>query len=490
MPDKPIADLSAMTINEVAVCRRGMNPGATVALFKADTSPSLPTSNQEGRMSKTNMGAAPPGFTACSDCADPGGCSKAGACSADVDKGACGTGKDKKDGVNKCAPLVPHRAAPASDPFAKSAKEIMDDLFKGIANPAPALVAGVMKAVADAKDIGAAEVKKAQDAIAASNAALAKAGDDDAKTFGQVLPAQLVLDDWWTYNDALRTSLRSILESTDTDDSTKLQMVAASLDQFRNAMTLRMSAAIAAASAATNVLLKSSVSKSAGTGSVPAHTATINKEALAVTGTNSTPLTDTLAKAASVDDVLKALPANAAALVNSAIEKALATEPPKPEDAVAKAIASDPVLKARFEALEKAAAEASAIAKAEKDAREHTARVAKAGAEFGNLPVSAEAMANVLKSVEGIPDESVRKDLESILKGANEVYGTKILGGEIGKSSSAVSGTAMTEALAKAETLRKAMPSLSQEQALAKAYQDNPGLYDRVHAESYTPRTP
>ncbi|QCO07400.1 hypothetical protein [Azospirillum argentinense] len=372
---------------------------------------------------------------------------------------------------------------PAADPLAKSVTDIMADLFKGVANPPVGLYAGIAKAVADAKSIGATEVKKATDAFAAGTAALAKSDEDDAKTFGQVLPAELAMQDWWRFNDALYTALRSILESSEPDD-TKLQMVVTSLEEFKNAIARRMAAAIAAANAATNALLKTGPT---GGGAALAQNPTpsdLNKGDPAVSGNNTPNLSDTLAKAATVEDVIKALPECAAKIITDAIAKGAAPA----EDPIAKALADSPVLKAQFETMQKAVDEANALAKAEKEAREHTARVAKANTDFGNLPASGEEMAGVLKAMETM-DEPVRKTLEAVLKAGNEAVGKNVLSGEIGKSGSPASGTAMTEALAKAADIRKAQPDLTEEQALTKAYQNTPGLYDRVHAETSAPRT-
>lgn len=479
MSEKPVADLSNMQITEVAVCRQGMNQGAKVALFKsADGTPSPSTSSEVPSMS-TASGAAPPGaisknnrpaFKPCTDCTDPAACTKVGTCS--IEK--C------KDPVTKAPALTVPTAAPAADPLAKSAKGIMDDLFKGIANPAPGLVAGVMKAVADAKDIGGAEVKKATDAIDTGAAALAKADDEDAKTFSQVLPAELAWNEMWRMNDALNTSFGSILRSTE-DDASKIQMIEASLDEFRTIVGRRMAALIAAANAGTDALIKSGPAGAAGT-QTPT-TTPVNKGDIAVSGNaNNTNLSDTLAKAATVDDILKALPDGAAKLVTDAIAKGGQTTQ---EDPIAKALATDPILKARFEAMQKTIDETTALAKAEKEAREHTARVAKAGTDFPHLPTTPENMAGVLKAMEGL-DEPVRKTLEEVLKAGNEAIGKKVLGGEIGKSggSTAAAGEAETIVKAKAEELRKAMPSLTEHQAIAKVYNDHPDLYTRVQAES------
>ncbi|MGR0185452.1 hypothetical protein [Azospirillum aestuarii] len=478
MPDKPVANLSNMTIGEVAVCRRGMNPGATVALHKADTgagppSPSPSTTSEANPMSTPAPGGAspgstgdpvskagdPPAFTPCPDCTTKDACTKSGACAS------------QKPPVAKGVPLVIPQTAPAADPLAKSVTDIMADLFKGVANPPVGLYAGVAKAVADAKSIGAAEVKKATDAIAAGTAALAKADDDDAKTFGQVLPAELAMQDWWRFNDALYTALRSILESSEPDD-TKLQMVVTSLEEFKNAIARRMAAAIAAANAATNALLKTGPAGGAAPTSNPTPS-DVNKGDPAVSGNNTPNLSDTLAKAATVEDVIKALPECAAKIITDAIAKGAAPA----EDPIAKALEASPVLKAQFDALRKAADEATALAKAEKDAREHTARVAKAGTEFGNLPASGEEMAGVLKAMETM-DEPVRKTLEAVLKASNEAVGKNVLSGEIGKSGGggAAAGTALAKAQAKAAELQKADPSLTDAAALEKAFDADAAL--------------
>ncbi|NUB16781.1 hypothetical protein GAY28_32615 [Azospirillum brasilense] len=192
-----------------------------------------------------------------------------------------------------------------------------------------------------------------------------------------------------------------------------------------------------------------------------------------MSGNNTPTLSDTLAKAATVEDVIKALPESAAKIINDAIAKGAAPA----EDPSAPAIAGDPILKARFEALEKAAADATAIAKAEKEAREHTARVAKAGTDFGNLPASGEEIAGVLKAMEGM-DEPVRKTLEAVLKAGNEAVGKNVLSGEIGKSGGggAAAGTALAKAQAKAAELKKADPSLTDAAALEKAFDADAAL--------------
>lgn len=465
MSDKPVADLSNMTISEVAVCRRGMNQGAVVALFKSagDAAPS-PSNSSEATSMSTASGAAPPGtvaktdppaFKPCGNCKDSEACTNAGKCALapPVAKGALTLADD----------------VPAADPFAKTGKEVMDDLFKGIANPSPTLVAGILKTFADAKEMLATEISKAVGTIAKIKEPLAKS--DEAKTFGQVLPGELVMADWWRFGDALCTALRSILSSTEAD-AVKLQLAATSLEEFKNVMTARVVASIAATTAAVGSLLK-------GEPIVPPPAPeTVKKGDPAVSGTDNT-ITDTLTKAATVEDVIKALPAPAAALVTAAIAKGAAPA----EDPIAKAIGDNPVLKAQFEALQNAADEATAIAKAEQELRKTADRITIAKADFNNLPTTPENIAGILKAMETM-DEPVRKTLTEVLKAGNDAIGKNVLGGEIGKSGDGLTaGNAEARVLAKSEEFRKANTSLSKEQAITKVYREHPDLYAAVRKE-------
>lgn len=450
MSDKPVADLSNMTISEVAVCRRGMNQGAMVALFKsADGVTPSPSNSSEATSMSTTSGAAPPGsvaktdppaFKPCNNCKDSEACTKAGKCALapPIAKGTLTLADD----------------VPAADPFAKTGKEVMDDLFKGIANPSPTLVAGILKIFADGKEMLATEISKAVGTIARIKEPLAKS--DEAKTFGQVLPGELVLADWWRFGDALCTALRSILSSAE-PDSVKLQLAADSLEEFKNVMTARVVASIAATTAAVGSLLKVEPN--------PPPAPTISKGDPAVSGTDNTTLTDTLAKAASVEDVIKALPESAAALVTAAIAKGATPA----EDPIAKALETNPILKAQFATMQKAVDEANAIAKAEKEAREHGVRITKAGTDFPNLPTTAENMAGVLKAMETM-DEPVRKTLTEVLKAGNEAIGKNVLGGEIGSSAVSKAGvsTTMGTINAKADELMKADATLTKADAIEK----------------------
>lgn len=476
--------LSNMTIGEVTLCHVGMNPGATVALFKAADPLLLPLPNSPENRMTTATGdpagvgkADPPPFKPCTDCQNTEVCKAGGAC-----------GKDK---AQKSFPLVVPDAAPTADPFGKAAKDVLDGIFKGVTNPPLAICKAVTDTLVAAVKISAEEVAKAKAAYDEAVTSIAKS--DDAKTFSQVYPAEVIRADMWRVNDALDTALRSIVQSDEPDD-VKLSLVNASLDQFKAVIVQRMAMAIGAASGAASVLVKSAGALSPDPAAGPAGTtASINKtqENTTVSG-SATTLSDTLAKAATGADVIKALPESAAKLLEKHVADEIAkakTGTGPQEDPVAKAIAENPVLKAQFDALKKQADEATALAKAQQDRADHAARVEKAKTDFGALPLSPDEMAGVIKAMDGITDTAVKANLERALKAGNEAIGKHVLGGERGSNATgATAGAAQTEAVAKAAEIRKGAPTLTAEQALMKAYELNPGLYDRVCAEQAAAR--
>lgn len=129
--------------------------------------------------------------------------------------------------------------------------------------------------------------------------------------------------------------------------------------------------------------------------------------------------------------------------------------------------------------LEKKADEALQIAKAEQDKRETAEFIAKAeelgqDVEFGP----------VLKAISAAVESDTFEKLEAVLKAAHEQAKAAGLYKEIGRSGGAgTAGSAEAELTAKADEIRKADTSLSAEQALEKAYTDNPELFARMREE-------
>lgn len=112
-------------------------------------------------------------------------------------------------------------------------------------------------------------------------------------------------------------------------------------------------------------------------------------------------------------------------------------------------------------------------------AEDERVRLAKANEMTKGLTgVKAEDVSTVLK---GMSEDAV-KLLEGVLKSAAEqarlAEVTSVKGAPVHKE-----GSAMAIAKAKADEIRKAKPELTQEQALTKAFEADPALYDRAESE-------
>jgi hypothetical protein len=117
-------------------------------------------------------------------------------------------------------------------------------------------------------------------------------------------------------------------------------------------------------------------------------------------------------------------------------------------------------------------AEAETIAKAERDLRIQREAVTKAQ----TLPMIAEdpnELAELLIALEGTPEGA---KVEKLLMAANEAISKGNLFSEMGRTGAGVTSGNAVEAAA--SELRKADPNLTPEQAIAKAYETNPDLYD------------
>lgn len=133
----------------------------------------------------------------------------------------------------------------------------------------------------------------------------------------------------------------------------------------------------------------------------------------------------------------------------------------------------DPTIRSIVEKQMADAAEAREIAKAEREQRLNREFISKAEA----LPMLSEDkadLASLLRQVaDALPKESVEK-FETILKAANEQIAKGSLFTTFGKSGAE---TTVSKSLnGKAEEIRKANPALSEDQALALAYEQNPDL--------------
>ena len=148
--------------------------------------------------------------------------------------------------------------------------------------------------------------------------------------------------------------------------------------------------------------------------------------------------------------------------------------------ATLKKSASAPIVKA-MESLEKAAADAIATLKKERDDRADSEAVAKAKA-WSNLPLDAEKVGPALRQLSQI-NEELAKSIEGILSSVNEQAKTSNLFAEIGKSVDAG-----TDAYSRMSALAKAAVesgvAKSMEQAMADVAIANADLYSQYLSEN------
>jgi hypothetical protein len=152
---------------------------------------------------------------------------------------------------------------------------------------------------------------------------------------------------------------------------------------------------------------------------------------------------------------------------------------PQPED-IWKSMPEE--VRKRFEELEKRAKEAEEVAKRERDERVLREYVAKAR-EFRGLPVQPEEFGKVLKALaEKAPEEY--KQVEDVLKAADEAIAKGKLFAEIGKGGSGAPGSALAqlESIAKSK-VEASGGKLTQQQAFAEAVKENPHLYEQYRKE-------
>jgi hypothetical protein len=132
--------------------------------------------------------------------------------------------------------------------------------------------------------------------------------------------------------------------------------------------------------------------------------------------------------------------------------------------------------------------EAIEIAKAERDARETREYIAKSES-LDKLAKDDSEFGEVLKSIaraeaeKHLPEGTVEK-LDTVLAAANEAVEKGALFMELGRAGHGESSDVEKQLDAKADEIRKSEPSLTKEQALEKAYNDNPELYSKLREGS------
>lgn len=132
------------------------------------------------------------------------------------------------------------------------------------------------------------------------------------------------------------------------------------------------------------------------------------------------------------------------------------------------------------ELLEKALSESAEakdrVAKLE-ETLDAQARIAKASTLLGNIPgIGAEDFAGILKGLTPAQERSLGK----VMKAANALIDQSGILKEIGKHGPAEEGSPQHKLEQAVKEVQKADPKLTKQQAIAKAYEDNPALYDEI----------
>jgi hypothetical protein len=175
-----------------------------------------------------------------------------------------------------------------------------------------------------------------------------------------------------------------------------------------------------------------------------------------------------------VYDYIEALEA-ANAEMSEMMEKMASDDIAKEEDIMKSA---DPRIVEIVKAAQERAEAAEMIAKAERDFRLEREFIGKA-AEYRNLPIEADKFGKVLKSAAEVLPTEVFDAITTVLNAANEMVGNGTMFGEVGKSVAFGLDDGPTSEISKmASRLREQNPSLSEAQAIAKAVEANPSLYD------------
>lgn len=159
-------------------------------------------------------------------------------------------------------------------------------------------------------------------------------------------------------------------------------------------------------------------------------------------------------------------------------ERIAKMQPTDPEAAEKEMLSkADPALRSLIEKQQAAVKEAQEVAKAERDARLDREFLAKAE----TLPMIAEdktALGGLLRRISEALSAEDAAAVEKTLKAANEAISKSNLFAEFGSGGGETTISKSVEA--KAEEIRKADPSLTREQAIAKAYDEDPSLLQQA----------
>jgi hypothetical protein len=157
------------------------------------------------------------------------------------------------------------------------------------------------------------------------------------------------------------------------------------------------------------------------------------------------------------------------------------TKAAKPEDPLTVALAkADPTIRAVIEKQQQEIQEATALAKAEREARLEREFLAKAE----NLRMISESPTELAGTLRKLydADPDVAAKVEGLLKTADTQIAKGNLFTELGAGGAEITISKSVEG--RAEQLMKTEPTLSREQAIARVYADDPTLYEQELKEA------
>lgn len=157
------------------------------------------------------------------------------------------------------------------------------------------------------------------------------------------------------------------------------------------------------------------------------------------------------------------------------------TKAAKPEDPLKVALAkADPTIRAVIEKQQEEIKEATALAKAEREARLEREFLAKAENLRMISETPSELAGTLRKLYDANPEEAAK--VEKMLQTANTQIAKGNLFTELGAGGAEITISKSVEG--RAEQLMKADPALSREQAIARVYADDPNLYEQELKEA------
>jgi uncharacterized protein YecT (DUF1311 family) len=305
--------------------------------------------------------------------------------------------------------------------------------------------------------------------------------EDGPIAFSTALNSSRLDDEWWRLNDALRTSVRSIIGS---EAEGKKELVQTAVQEFGEALV----SLIAKKDLQPDlqkvqdnlILIGDLLEKEDAFDEVMDCIKNIEGEVetfkKSMEGDGNMPNLDELLKATpqELQDAVKA------ELAKKDEEIAKLKGDNQADEGIEKSALPEDVRK-RFEELEKRAEEAEKIAKAEREAR-IKADIRKKAEGYANAG-SVDDIAEIMFKAQDVSEEFAKK-IEGILSAANERIAKGKLFAENGHSDSG-SSTAYEQLMAKAAEIRKNDSALTKEQAFDKATDIYPDLVAEYRKEAF-----